>query len=576
MKRMFIVAAVAAMAIIAGCKEEYAIPVLTTPSSQTVEINKSVDLTFGFTADAGYKSSTLTTMGGTAIIKTDASSGELTGNVIVTFTAGSTVGAGSVTLTLSDSENQIQTATAVLSIYEEGAPSISSPANSEVVQTKSTDITFSFTSEGGYSTSTLQATGGAAVIKTDAASGANSGNVVVTFTADRTVGAGSVVITMKDSNNKTGVATAVLNITEWPTVSVTESITANTTWETGKIYILEGRITVVADVTLTIEPGVVVKGREGAESNATALMVARGGKLIAEGTSDSPIIFTSVTDKILPGEKASPNLSPTVNGLWGGLLILGKAPISAEAEAMQIEGIPPSDLNGLYGGSVPDDNSGSLKFISIRHGGTNIGEGNEINGLTLGGVGSGTVIENIEIVANQDDGIEWFGGTVNVKNVIVWNTGDDAIDTDQSWAGTLDNFIIVNPGDECFELDGPEGTLAAKHTLKNGTVYAGNAQGIADLDDALAASDSWVDISHIYFFGLKAGQTFDKVPTYYTCTFSNFEATLPAGSVLTDFFKDGSDVFTTTVNEGARTVGADVTAFSAWSWAAVSGSLTGF
>ncbi|HRW86765.1 MAG TPA: right-handed parallel beta-helix repeat-containing protein, partial [Bacteroidales bacterium] len=328
--------------------------------------------------------------------------------------------------------------------------------------------------------------------------------------------------------------------------------------------------------TLTIEPGVVVKGREGAESNATALMVARGGKLIAEGTSDSPIIFTSVTDKILPGEKVSPNLSPTVNGLWGGLLILGKAPISAEAEAMQIEGIPPSDLNGLYGGSVPDDNSGSLKFISIRHGGTNIGEGNEINGLTLGGVGSGTVIENIEIVANQDDGIEWFGGTVNVKNVIVWNTGDDAIDTDQSWAGTLDNFIIVNPGDECFELDGPEGTLAARHTLKNGTVYAGNAQGIADLDDALAASDSWVDISHIYFFGLKAGQTFDKVPTYYTCTFSNFEATLPAGSVLTDFFKDGSDVFTTTVNEGARTVGADVTAFSAWSWAAVSGSLTGF
>ncbi|HPJ60943.1 MAG TPA: hypothetical protein PLQ06_14520, partial [Bacteroidales bacterium] len=95
MKRMFIVAAVAAMAIIAGCKEEYAIPVLTTPSSQTVEINKSVDLTFGFTADAGYKSSTLTTMGGTAVIKTDASSGELTGNVIVTFTAGSTVGAGS-------------------------------------------------------------------------------------------------------------------------------------------------------------------------------------------------------------------------------------------------------------------------------------------------------------------------------------------------------------------------------------------------------------------------------------------------------------------------------------------------
>jgi hypothetical protein len=262
--------------------------------------------------------------------------------------------------------------------------------------------------------------------------------------------------------------------------------------------------------------------------------------------------------------------------LWGGLIILGRAPISAEAEAMQIEGIPPSDLNGLYGGSVPDDNSGSLKYISIRHGGTNIGEGNEINGLTLGGVGSGTIIENIEIVANQDDGIEWFGGTVNVKNVIVWNTGDDAIDTDQAWAGTLDNFIVINPGDECLELDGPEGSMTAKHTLRNGTIYAGNAQGIADLDDAMAASDSWVDINGIYFFGLKAGQVFDNVPTYYTCTFSGFEASIPTGSLLTDFFRDGSDAFTTQVNEGSRTVGADVTAFSGWTWTAESGSLTGF
>ena len=83
---------------------------------------------------------------------------------------------------------------------------------------------------------------------------------------------------------------------------------------------------------------------------------------------------------------------------------------------MQIEGIPASDLNGLYGGTEATDNSGVLKYISIRHGGANIGEGNEINGLTLGGVGSGTTIENIEIVANDDDGIEWFGGTVNVKN----------------------------------------------------------------------------------------------------------------------------------------------------------------
>lgn len=576
MKKMSVLIAAATMVLLAACKEEFAIPVVTAPASQTVETGKTADLTFTFTADGGYKSSSLTATGGTASIKTDAVAGSVTGSVVVTFTAGSVVGAGSVTITLMDNESQIQSATAVVSIFEKGAPMVTAPANTDVIQTKTTDLIFAFTSEGGYKSSTLTATGGTAVIKTDAAAGAGSGNVVVTFTADRQTGAGSVQITMKDNNNKTGLATAVLNITAWPAVSVANNISSNTTWETGKIYILEGRITVLSGVTLTIQPGVVIKGREGTESNATALLIARGGKLMAEGSASAPIIFTSVSDKILPGEIASPNLSNTINGLWGGLLILGKAPISAEAEAMQIEGIPPSDLNGLYGGTDPADNSGSLKYISIRHGGANIGEGNEINGLTLGGVGSGTVIENIEIVANQDDGIEWFGGTVNLKNVIVWNTGDDAIDTDQSWGGMLDNFIVVNPGDECLELDGPEGTMAAKHTIKNGSVYAGNAQGIADLDDANLSSDSNVDMNNIYFFGLKAGQTFDKVPTYYTCTFANFQTTLPSGTIITDFFKDGSDAFTTTVAAGARTVGANVTSFSGWSWTAVSGSLTGF
>src|SRR5690606_34927751 len=204
-------------------------------------------------------------------------------------------------------------------------------------------------------------------------------------------------------------------------------------------YILGGRIAVVDGVTLTIEPGVVVKGQAGIGSNATALLIARGAKLMAEGTASLPIIFTSVADEITPediaeGNFASPNLDPTVNGLWGGLIVLGKATISAsnkdtkeDVSEIQIEGIPTSDANGLYGGNVDDDNSGVLKYISIRHGGSNIGSGNEINGLTLGGVGSETVIDHIEVVSNQDDGIEWFGGTVNVTNVVVWNVGDDGI-----------------------------------------------------------------------------------------------------------------------------------------------------
>ena len=450
------------------------------------------------------------------------------------------------------------------------SPEITAPANSTAVIGTEIDITFDFTSEGGFSTSDVSATNGSAAIKTNGTAGSTSGSVVVTYTAGTNIGAGSVTLTITDSKNQTGSATAVVSVVEEElVVNVNGNITSNTTWETGKIYVLESRIAVVSGVTLTIQPGVIVKGRAGTGANATALLIARGGKLMAEGTASSPIIFTSVADEILPGNIASPNLDPTLNGLWGGLIILGNAPISADAASVQIEGIPPSDQNGLYGGSDATDNSGVIKFVSIRHGGANIGEGNEINGLTLGGVGSGTIIENIEVVANQDDGIEWFGGTVNVKNVIIWNAGDDAVDTDQSWGGTLDNFIVVNPGDECFELDGPEGTMEAGHILKNGTVYAGIADGLVDLDD-----NSIVEMSGIYFFGLKSGQDFDLNPVALVA--SDLQATLPDGGIVTDYFKAGSDAFVTTVTTGANTVGADVTKFATWSWASVSGALTDF
>ncbi|HNQ82117.1 MAG TPA: hypothetical protein PKM34_00660 [Bacteroidales bacterium] len=451
------------------------------------------------------------------------------------------------------------------------APAVTAPANANVEINAAIDLTFNFTAEAGFKSSAVTATNGTASVKTDGTAGSTSGSVVVTFTAGANAGAGSVVLTLTDNDDQAGSATAVLNVVEEELIiSVPGNITENTTWETGKVYILESRIAVVSGATLTIEPGVIVKGQAGTGANATALLIARGGKIMAEGTADAPIIFTSVADEIEPGMIESPNLDPVLNGLWGGLLILGNAPISADAASMQIEGIPPSDQNGLYGGDNAADNSGVLRYISIRHGGANIGEGNEINGLTLGGVGSGTVIENIEIVSNQDDGIEWFGGTVSVKNAIIWNTGDDAVDTDQAWAGTLDNFIVVNPGDECMELDGPEGALDnAGHTIKNGTVYAGNAEGLVDLDENTRCT-----ITGIYFFGVAEGQDFDLNPAVLTC--SNLQATLPGGAVVTDYFKGGSDAYVTIVAEGANTVGADVTKFQTWSWAAVSGALNGF
>jgi len=450
------------------------------------------------------------------------------------------------------------------------APAVTAPANANVEISSNIDLTFGFTAEAGFKSASAVATNGNVTINTDGTSGSESGNIVVTYTAGTSVGAGSVVLTVTDNDDQSSSATAVISVVEEELViSVPGNITENTTWKTGKVYTLESRIAVVSGVTLTIEPGVIVKGQAGTGANATALLIARGGKIMAEGTADSPIIFTSIADEIMPGEVASPNLDPVLNGLWGGLLILGNAPISADAASVQIEGIPPSDQNGLYGGDNATDNSGVLRYVSIRHGGANIGEGNEINGLTLGGVGSGTIIENVEIIANQDDGIEWFGGTVSVKNAIIWNVGDDAVDTDQSWAGTLDNFIVVNPGDECFELDGPEGSMSAGHFIKNGTVYAQDAEGLVDLDD-----NSIAEMTGIYFFGIAEGQDFDLNPAGLVA--SGLQATLPEGAVVTDYFKAGSDGFVTIVAEGANTVGADVTKFETWSWASVSGALNDF
>jgi hypothetical protein len=302
---------------------------------------------------------------------------------------------------------------------------------------------------------------------------------------------------------------------------VTENITKNTTWYSDTVYQLAGRITVTEGSTLTIEPGTIVKGEAGTGANATALLIARGGKIIAEGTPQLPIIFTSVADEITPelveqGQFQSPNLDPTINGLWGGVIVLGNSKISPKPGAsgelleVQIEGIPTSDVNGLYGGNDDTDNSGVLKYVSIRHGGTNIGSGNEINGLTLGGVGSGTVIEHIEVVANQDDGVEWFGGTVNAKNVVVWNAGDDGLDTDQSWGGTCDNFVVITAAGHAFELDGPEGSYTAGHIFKNGNVICSNGD-VATQDLINTDANSIVELSDIYFSEIVPGQMINRV-----------------------------------------------------------------
>lgn len=487
------------------------------------------------------------------------------------------------------------------------APAITAPSASTTVEVgTATDISFSYTAAAGFKSSTVVATGGTATIKTDGTAGETSGTVVVTFTAGATVGAGSVTLTITDNENDTSVSTAVIAVAGEVTVfTVTSNITTNTTWETGKTYILGGRIAVVDGVTLTIQPGVLVKGQAGTGSNATALLIARGGKIDAQGTAALPIIFTSVADLITPediaaGDFESPNLDADASGLWGGLIVLGKAPISASTNSgtvqvteFQIEGIPASDTNGLYGGTVADDNSGIIRYVSIRHGGANIGEGNEINGITLGGVGSGTTIEYVEVVANQDDGIEFFGGTVNVTNLLIYNPEDDGVDTDQGWSGTLDNFVVIAGSltDHTLEIDGPEGTAlegtSTGHTIKNGSIKgfigaSGAGSEMGDFRDGARAT-----ISNIYFFNfpdasLAAGRGDLTLSGTETATnfadgflsFSSLEAVQVGSVPLTTVFKGGTDASASYVTAGANTVGAtDLTKFD-WTLAKKSGVLT--
>lgn len=232
-------------------------------------------------------------------------------------------------------------------------------------------------------------------------------------------------------------------------VTVTDDISTNITWTTDNVYILDGLIFVDSLATLTIQAGTAIKGLSSNQittgDGASALIIRRGGKLMAEGTSESPIIFTSVFDDL----QIDDDLNETDRGLWGGIILLGRATTNQPTTQNQIEGIPPTD-NARYGGNDDHDNSGVLRYISIRHGGFSISgtPGDEINGLTMGAIGNGTTIEYIEVFSNFDDGYEWFGGTVNTKYLVAAFCADDAYDYDQGFRGKGQFWFTIHGQDE--------------------------------------------------------------------------------------------------------------------------------
>ena len=302
-------------------------------------------------------------------------------------------------------------------------------------------------------------------------------------------------------------------------------LTQGGNWTCDKIYILDQKIYVPAGQILNIQPGTVIKANATASPTlATALIIERGGKIIAAGTEECPIVFTAAADPV--------NNTFGINnkGLWGGIVILGKATnnlkltpngpyvpggagLLAVADGLGvIEGFATNIPQDRYGVNTSaavvagelssqtfddNDNSGILRYVSIRHSGAILTVGAEINGLTLGSVGRGTSIEHIEIVSCADDNIELFGGTVNLKYVTTLFGNDDMFDWDNGWTGRA-QFLFGMKGDLTFSADNDNGfeadgddqksnLLPRSHPVVYNATIMGNAKTTLNTDNSSIA-----------------------------------------------------------------------------------------
>jgi hypothetical protein len=215
----------------------------------------------------------------------------------------------------------------------------------------------------------------------------------------------------------------------------------------------------VQSVTLTIEAGVEVRGKTGTFAN---LLITRGSKIMAMGTADAPIVFSSDDDGV------------DGSGEWGGLIIHGYAPHNECAVGGSYCDIDSEGESGFAGGYDPQDSSGVLNYVVVAEGGYEFSTGNEINGISLISVGGGTEMDYIQVHGNSDDGIEFYGGNVNLKHGVFTNNNDDSVDWDEGYQGNLQYIIVKQSASkgEAFEMDteGSSQGFLSKPTLANITI----------------------------------------------------------------------------------------------------------
>ena len=314
-------------------------------------------------------------------------------------------------------------------------------------------------------------------------------------------------------------------------VEVTANITTNTTWTADNEYLIGLPIFVTDGAVLTIEPGTKIYCYEDIVNQTFgSLIITRGCQIIAEGTPTAPIVFTALAER--DGVETSPGVFRPIEitdvSLWGGLILLGEAVVNGPGNILidpsnttnpptfEVEGFPAGSSDLItYGGINDEDNSGVLRFVSIRYGGFEFAEDEEINGLTLGAVGSGTTIEFVEVFNNSDDGVEFFGGTVNTKFMVMAFNEDESFDSDQGWRGKNQFWFAIqkdigngsNYGAEQDGGDGTDKTLEpfSEPKIANATFIGSGVGGVNPQDNA---TFRWKD---------------NSAPTYWNSVFTDYK-----------------------------------------------------
>jgi hypothetical protein len=299
------------------------------------------------------------------------------------------------------------------------------------------------------------------------------------------------------------------------TVEITGDVAANSTWTADKIYVLKGNVFVTANATLTIEAGTIIKGDKATKG---ALVITRGAKIMAVGTADKPIVFTS---SIAAGARKE--------GDWGGVVLLGKAPNNL-GTSVPIEGISDATDKGKHGGTDLADNSGMMKYVRIEYAGIALSPDNEINGLTFGSVGNGTTIDYIEVYRSGDDAYEWFGGSVNCSHLLAIDSWDDDFDTDNGFSGKVQFGLAQRlavtadvSGSNGFESDNdaagsnnaPQTSAVFSNMTILGPVGSGGSSINANFQHgAQIRRNSAISIFNSVFFGYTEGIFYDDaLPT---------------------------------------------------------------